>query len=57
MKRERKRQRELGNPASITKSIVDMFSTHSNKNRTSNQDLLRSPPPTDSPPKNLKKRK
>lgn len=55
MKRERKRQGELEKSASITKSIVDMFSTHSNKNRASNQDLLLSPPPSDIPPKNLKK--
>lgn len=37
-------------------TIVDMFSTHLNKNRPSDQDLLLSPPPTDIPSKISKKK-
>lgn len=55
-KRERKRQRDLEKSASTTKSIVDTFSTHSNKYRPSNQDLLLSPPPADILPKILKRK-
>ena len=54
-KRERQRKRELEKSASTTRSIVDMFLTQSNKNRSSNKgplptSLSAAPSPTALPP-------
>ena len=60
-KRERQRKRELEKSAFTTRSIVDMFSTQSNKNRSSDKgplptSLSAAPQTTASTPKSSKKK-